>query len=45
MVSVDAIALYEHEKVARCDIKPASVEKWRDVEIKQLQKKSFGYPL
>jgi hypothetical protein len=40
MVQVDGGAHFEHVKVIRCDIKPRSVERSRDCENGQFQKKS-----
>jgi hypothetical protein len=43
MALVDTRALPEHVQVTRCDIKPGSVEKTRDVEMGWFQKKFQGY--
>lgn len=43
MVLVDARAYSEHNQVIRCDIKPESADKSKDVENMQTQKKSRVY--
>jgi hypothetical protein len=45
MVLVDNGAHSEHVQVIRCDIKPGSVSKTRDVESEPISGKGNGYTL